>query len=96
MFQGDWSNRWRLMSSNQRETAAVRCALLHSEPFLRSKQITSLKIETDNSVTAYNLNRGAAAISLQKLTDRILEKIETMQIQVHAFHIHGADNIVPD
>ncbi|KAA6364417.1 MAG: hypothetical protein EZS28_040055, partial [Streblomastix strix] len=60
MLQVNWSNKWRLMSSNQRETAAVLCALLHSEPFLRSKQITSLKIETDNSVTAYNLNRGAA------------------------------------
>ncbi|KAA6386406.1 MAG: hypothetical protein EZS28_018065, partial [Streblomastix strix] len=37
-----------------------------------------------------------AAISLQKLTEQNLEKIEAMQTQVHAFHIRGSDNIVPD
>ncbi|KAA6367824.1 MAG: hypothetical protein EZS28_036649, partial [Streblomastix strix] len=31
----------------------------------------ALKIETDNSATSYNLNRGAAAASLRKLTDHI-------------------------
>ncbi|KAA6354950.1 MAG: hypothetical protein EZS28_049524 [Streblomastix strix] len=87
MFQDDWTNVWTLMSSNQTETAAVLCTFLHSEPFLRSKHIISHKLETDNSVTAYNMNRKAAAISLQKFTDRILEKIEVIQIQVQAFPI---------
>jgi hypothetical protein len=84
------------MSSNQRESAAILCALTRSEPFLRNKQITSLKIETDNSTAAYNINRGASAISLHKLTDKILELIENMNLQIHAFHIPGKTNIIPD
>ncbi|KAA6385495.1 MAG: hypothetical protein EZS28_018983, partial [Streblomastix strix] len=85
-----------LTSSNQRETAAVLCGLLRSAPFLREQQVQSLKIETDNSSTAYNLNRGAAAISLLKLTDRILEVAEDLELQMHAFHIHGKENTIPD
>ncbi|KAA6321529.1 MAG: hypothetical protein EZS28_054545, partial [Streblomastix strix] len=95
-FQGDWNNHWRLTSSNQRETAAVLCWLLRSAPFLREQQVQSLKIETDNSSSAYNLNRGAAAISLLKLTDRILEVAEDLELQIHAFHIHGKENTIPD
>ncbi|KAA6393697.1 MAG: hypothetical protein EZS28_010771 [Streblomastix strix] len=55
-FQGDWSDKWKLSSSNQRETAAVLCALMRSEHFLRRQRVTALKIETDNSVTSFNLN----------------------------------------
>jgi hypothetical protein len=63
---------------------------------LREQQVQSLKIETDNSSTTYNLNRGAAAISLLKLTDRILEVAEDLELQMHAFHIHGKDHTIPD
>jgi FAD/FMN-containing dehydrogenase len=55
-----------------------------------------LKIETDNSATSYNLNRGAAAASLHKLTDRILKIAEDLNIQIHSFHIKGKSNIIPD
>ncbi|KAA6381033.1 MAG: hypothetical protein EZS28_023444, partial [Streblomastix strix] len=95
-FQGDWNNHWRLTSSNQRETAAVLCGLLRSAPFLREQQVQSLKVETDDSSTAYNLNKGAAAISLLKLTDRILEVAEDLELQIHAFHIHGKESTIPD
>ncbi|KAA6376769.1 MAG: hypothetical protein EZS28_027703, partial [Streblomastix strix] len=95
-FQGDWCKKWRLSSSNQRETAAVLCGLTRSERFLKRKQVTSLKIETDNSATSYNLNRGAAAASLRKLTDRILKIVEDLYIHIHSFHIQGKTNIIPD
>ncbi|KAA6357873.1 MAG: hypothetical protein EZS28_046601, partial [Streblomastix strix] len=41
------------------------------------------------------LNRGAAAISLLKLTDRILEVAEDLNLQIHAFHILGKENTIP-
>ncbi|KAA6364433.1 MAG: hypothetical protein EZS28_040041, partial [Streblomastix strix] len=80
---------------NQRETAAVLCGLLRSAPFLREQQVQSLKVETDNSFSAYNLNRGAAVISLIKLTDRILEVEEDLVLQISAFQIHEKENTLP-
>ncbi|KAA6367189.1 MAG: putative reverse transcriptase, partial [Streblomastix strix] len=95
-FQWDWSDKWKLSSSKQRERAAVLCALTRYEHFLRRQRVTALKIETDNSVSSFNLNRGAAAVSLQRLTDKILEKLEDLGLQIQAFHIHGIENTIPD
>ncbi|KAA6383611.1 MAG: hypothetical protein EZS28_020864 [Streblomastix strix] len=50
---------------------------------VQSKKITSLKIKTGNNVAAYNLNGEATAISPQKLTNRIQEKLDAVKIQVH-------------
>ncbi|KAA6353023.1 MAG: hypothetical protein EZS28_051450, partial [Streblomastix strix] len=87
---------WHLTSSNQREAAGILCALRRSETYLRERQIKSLKIETDNSSAAYNINRGSAAVALVKLTDRILETAEDLNLQLHAFHIPGKLNVIPD
>ncbi|KAA6379565.1 MAG: hypothetical protein EZS28_024905, partial [Streblomastix strix] len=95
-LQGDWSDKWKLSSSNQRETAAVLCALTRSEHFLRRQRVTALKIEIYNSMTSFNLNREAAAISPQKLTNKILEKVEDLRPQIQAFHIHGKENMIPN
>ncbi|KAA6400036.1 MAG: hypothetical protein EZS28_004444 [Streblomastix strix] len=95
-FWGKWSLNWHLQSSNQRETAAILCALRRSGTFLKERQVKSLKIETDNTSAAYNINRGSAAIALAKLVDRILEIAENSNLQLHAFHIPGVTNKIPD
>ncbi|KAA6384808.1 MAG: hypothetical protein EZS28_019666 [Streblomastix strix] len=38
----------------------------------------------------------AAAISLLKLTDRIQEVAENFELQIHAFHIYGKENTIPE
>ncbi|KAA6316509.1 MAG: hypothetical protein EZS28_055250, partial [Streblomastix strix] len=96
LFHGKWSSNWHLTSSNQREAAGILCAFRSSETYLRERQIRSLKIETDNSSAAYNINRGSAAVALVKLTDRILETAEDLNLQLHAFHIPGKLNAIPD
>ncbi|KAA6375152.1 MAG: putative reverse transcriptase, partial [Streblomastix strix] len=95
-FQADWSDKWKLSSSNQRETAAVFCALTCSEHFLKSQRVTVPKIERDNSETSFNLNRGAAAVSLQKLIEKILEKVEDLGLQIQSLHVQGIENTTPD
>ncbi|KAA6377938.1 MAG: hypothetical protein EZS28_026536, partial [Streblomastix strix] len=66
------------------------------DPFLKAGQVQPLKIETDNSSAAFNINPGAAATELAKLVDRTLETAEKLNIQLHAFHIPGLQNKVPD
>ncbi|KAA6382799.1 MAG: hypothetical protein EZS28_021675 [Streblomastix strix] len=95
-FQGNWSSRWNLNSSNQREAAAILCALRRSEPYFKERQTKSLKIETDNSSAAFNINRGAAATALAKLVDRTLETADNYNLQLHAYHIPGTQNKIPD
>ncbi|KAA6397704.1 MAG: putative Transposon Ty3-I Gag-Pol polyprotein, partial [Streblomastix strix] len=95
-FQGSWSSRWNLNSSNQREAAAILCALRRSEPYFKERQTKSLKIETDNSSAAFNINRGAAATALAKLVDRTLETADNYNLQLHAYHIPGTQNKIPD
>jgi hypothetical protein len=58
--------------------------------------VRSLKIETDNSSAAFNINRGTTASALAKLVDRTLDTAEKLNIQLHAFHIPGLQNKVPD
>ncbi|KAA6381515.1 MAG: hypothetical protein EZS28_022957 [Streblomastix strix] len=81
---------------NPREAAGSFCSLRHSETYLKERQIRSLKMEADNCSTAYNINRGSAAITLVKLTDRILETAEDPNLQLHIFHIPGKLNVIPD
>ncbi|KAA6367443.1 MAG: hypothetical protein EZS28_037031 [Streblomastix strix] len=83
-------------NSNQREAAGIHCAHRRSEIYLREKQIRSLKIETDSSSAAYQINRGSATVALVMLTYRILEAAEDLNLQLHAFHIPGKLNVIPD
>ncbi|KAA6382993.1 MAG: hypothetical protein EZS28_021477 [Streblomastix strix] len=96
LFHGNWTDKWRLTSSNQRETAAVLIGLRCSQQYLLQNNIRALRIQTDSSTTVYNINRGAAALPLRKLTDRILEESEILHLQVSAVHISGKTNTVAD
>jgi hypothetical protein len=70
---GKWTKEnWRLTSSNQRETAAILLGIRKLEHYSNIGKISSLMIETDNAVAAFNIRRGAAATAFVKLTDRIL------------------------
>ncbi|KAA6371976.1 MAG: hypothetical protein EZS28_032495, partial [Streblomastix strix] len=82
-FCGKWSLNWHLTSSNQRETAAILCALRRS-------------IETDNSSAAYNINLGLAAVALVILVDQTLETADVNNLQLHALNIPGVTNRIPD
>lgn len=59
-------------------------------------QVTALKIETVNSVISLNLNRWAAAVSLQKFIDKILMKLKDLCIQIQLFHIYILVNTISD
>jgi hypothetical protein len=50
--------------------------ILQSKVYLQNWKTESLRIKTDNTTTAFNINRGYSAISLKKLTNRILEETE--------------------
>ncbi|KAA6395481.1 MAG: hypothetical protein EZS28_008992 [Streblomastix strix] len=95
-YLGKWSQNWHLTSSNQREAAAILCALLRSETFLKERQIKSLKIQTDNLSASFNINRGSAAVVQAKKVDRTLDVAENFNLQLHAFHIPGETNKIPD
>ncbi|KAA6392964.1 MAG: hypothetical protein EZS28_011511 [Streblomastix strix] len=96
LFHGKQSNNWHLTSSNQREAAGILCAIRRSETYLGETQIRSLKIETYNSSAAFNINKGSAAVAPVQLTDRILDTAEDLSRQLHAFHIPGKLNVIPD
>ncbi|KAA6360878.1 MAG: hypothetical protein EZS28_043595 [Streblomastix strix] len=92
---GKWKRlNWRLSSSNQRETAAILQGIQKLEKYSDIGKISSMRIETDNSVAAFNLQRGAAAVPLAKLTDRILQEAEALKIQISAGHVPGKKNTV--
>ncbi|KAA6366940.1 MAG: hypothetical protein EZS28_037532 [Streblomastix strix] len=53
-------------------------------------------IETDNTVAAFNISRGAAATALVKLTDRFLQEAERLEIQLTSLQVPGKENQVAD
>ncbi|KAA6396676.1 MAG: hypothetical protein EZS28_007799 [Streblomastix strix] len=96
MVHGVWAKNWRLTSSNQRETASILCCLRRFESALHNKQIQALEILTDNTTTAYNIRRQAAAGPLVRLTQTILEWGETNKIQLSTTYLPGVANKVAD
>ncbi|KAA6387988.1 MAG: hypothetical protein EZS28_016485 [Streblomastix strix] len=95
-FWGKWSLNWHFTSSNHREAATILCALRRSVSNLKERQIKSLKIQTDNSTAAYNINRASSAVALAKLVDRTPEKAEVLNLQLHTFHNLGVTNRILD
>ncbi|KAA6402347.1 MAG: hypothetical protein EZS28_002128 [Streblomastix strix] len=93
----DWEATLKLQdSAHERDAAAILCALCQSVSYLKERQIKSLKIETDNSLAAYNFNRGSAAVALTKFVDRTLETAEVLNLQLHTFHIQRVTNRIPN
>ncbi|KAA6396719.1 MAG: hypothetical protein EZS28_007756 [Streblomastix strix] len=91
-----WTSKWKLISSNQRETAAIYLALCRLEKDLKKFKITSLRIQSDKSTAVFNLNRGAAAPVLASLVNKLMEKLEYMEMIFTAFHVIGKSNEVVD
>ncbi|KAA6395825.1 MAG: putative Transposon Ty3-I Gag-Pol polyprotein [Streblomastix strix] len=91
-----WTSKWKLTSSNQRETVAIYLALCRSEKDHKNFKITNLRIQSDNSAAVFNLNHGAAAPVRASLVNKIMEKLESMEMIFTAFHIPGKSNQVAD
>ncbi|KAA6387555.1 MAG: putative Transposon Ty3-G Gag-Pol polyprotein [Streblomastix strix] len=96
MVHGVRARNWRLTSSNQRETATILCCLRRFESTLHNRQIQALEILTDNTTTAYNIRRPAAAGPLVKLTQAILEWTEANKNQLSTTYLQGIANKVAD
>ncbi|KAA6363280.1 MAG: hypothetical protein EZS28_041193 [Streblomastix strix] len=56
----------------------------------------NMRVKIENSVAALNTQSGAAAIPLVKLTDRIIQEDEALNIQISAKHVPVIDNTVAD
>ncbi|KAA6376359.1 MAG: hypothetical protein EZS28_028113 [Streblomastix strix] len=96
LFHGNWTDNWRLTSSNQQETAAILIEKRCSQLYLQQSNVRALKVQTESSTTAYNINRNAADLLQRKLTNRILDESKILQLQVSAIHISGKTNTVAD
>ncbi|KAA6361793.1 MAG: putative reverse transcriptase, partial [Streblomastix strix] len=92
MLNGPWNSNWKLNSSNQREIAAILLGVRRIKENYSNLNLQALRIESDNAASVYNINRGAAAIALTKMTDRVLEEVEELQMQISARHISGKQN----
>ncbi|KAA6389037.1 MAG: hypothetical protein EZS28_015435, partial [Streblomastix strix] len=94
---GKWTKEnWRLTSSNLRETAAILLGIRKLEHYSIVVKISSLRIEKDNAVAAFNIRREAAATALVKLIDRVLQEAERLEIQLTSLHVPGKENQAAD
>ncbi|KAA6370257.1 MAG: putative reverse transcriptase, partial [Streblomastix strix] len=91
-----WKKKWILKTSNQRELAAVYCALLRFGQQLQEEKIHSIHLRTDNTTTSFNINRKNSSRTLSHLTDHILQLAESLQIQLKATYIPGKENQTAD
>ncbi|KAA6357184.1 MAG: hypothetical protein EZS28_047289, partial [Streblomastix strix] len=72
----------------------VTLKLYNPEEEISKKRITAFKIDSDNSLTSNYLNGGPAAVLHPKLSDKILEKVEDLGLQIQQFHIYEIDNTI--
>ncbi|KAA6377529.1 MAG: hypothetical protein EZS28_026943, partial [Streblomastix strix] len=94
--KGKWSKGWRLISSNQREFAAILYSLRRLEADQKEQQVKAIRKQTDNTTTALNLLRQAAEGPLAQMTFRILNLVESRDIQLQQIYISGRMNSTAD
>ena len=93
---GSYSVSDGLTSSNQRETAAVLRALMFYKKALQVHRIRALTIQSDNTVTVFNLQRQGAGPALLHMTRAIFSLLLEIDVRVTARHIPGIDNVLTD
>ncbi|KAA6385363.1 MAG: hypothetical protein EZS28_019111 [Streblomastix strix] len=71
MHEWSWNRDSKLTSSNQREAAAILQGIRRFAMSPRHYQIKALRIETENSSAAFNINRGAEVRSSKKTARHI-------------------------
>ncbi|KAA6370903.1 MAG: hypothetical protein EZS28_033571 [Streblomastix strix] len=96
MSGGIWKKSWILKSSNQRELAAVLCAVSRFEGQFKQEQIHSVHLQTDNTTTSCNINRANSPRTHTHLTDTIFRTMEQLNIQIKSTHIPGIANKTAD
>jgi hypothetical protein len=65
---------------------------LYFAPILRHLRGLGLTVESDNSVTVYNLQRQGAGVALLHMTRKIFSLLERLDLRVCARHIPGKEN----
>jgi hypothetical protein len=93
---GSWTPQMSTVSSNKRELVAVHKAIETFLPVLKTNQWWSIKVMTDNTTTAYNINRKAATHKLVPSTRKLLVIAENNDLQVKADYIPGVENGTAD
>ncbi|KAA6392727.1 MAG: hypothetical protein EZS28_011745 [Streblomastix strix] len=96
MHEQSWNRDSKLTSSNQREAAAILQGLRRFALNPRHNQIKALRIETENSSAAFNINRGAESQAFQQIVDQTLLPIQQLDLQKTARHIPGLINLEAD
>jgi hypothetical protein len=85
-----------LVSSNQRETAAVLKSLNDFLPVLSSNTIRAPDLQSDNMTTVCNMARQNAGTNLLKLTRAIFSILLRADIRLSPKHIPGVQNTLAD
>jgi ribonuclease HI len=89
--------RWRKKkTSNALECTAVERALRTLKHRPEGRNLTSLVVRTDNTATAYNINRLNACDSLLPSLLRLLHFLDHSGLEIVAEHVAGTDNTVAD
>jgi hypothetical protein len=82
--------------SNKRELVAFYKEIETFLPILKTNQWSSIKTMSNNTTTAYNINRRAAAHALVPSTRKLLVMVENSGLQVKADYITGKENGTAD
>ncbi|KAA6382762.1 MAG: hypothetical protein EZS28_021710 [Streblomastix strix] len=77
---GNWQNQEQRQSSNFREIKAIQLSLNSVKEEINSFKVKNILIHTDNSTTAYNLNRRRACKALSQITETVLKNGSINQI----------------
>jgi hypothetical protein len=93
---GSWTPQMSAASSNKRELVAVHKTIKTFLPVLKTNQRSSIKIMTDNTTTACNINRKAIPHNLVPSTRKLLMMAENNGLQVKADYIPGVENGTAD
>jgi hypothetical protein len=93
---GSWKPQMSAASSNKRKLVAVHKAIGTFLPIFEINQRLSIKTMTDNTTTAYNINRRAATHNLVPSTRKFLVMAENNGLQVKVDYIPGELNGTAD
>ncbi|KAA6360229.1 MAG: hypothetical protein EZS28_044243, partial [Streblomastix strix] len=96
MAHGTWNRRQAKLTSNNREIKAITQGLRSFAKTLKSLQIQSLAIRSDNSTAVFDIRKWRASISLIKEIKQVHQTIEKLGIQIQITHLPGVKNEIAD
>ncbi|KAA6368720.1 MAG: putative reverse transcriptase, partial [Streblomastix strix] len=96
MAHGTWNKRQAKLTSNNREIKAITQGLRSFAKTLKSLQIQSLAIRSDNSTAVFDIRKWRASTSLIKEIKQVHQTIEKLGIQIQITHLPGVKNEIAD